>query len=57
MKNLLEYGVIIILQATGSVGNYCRDKINDDENETNSLRNRLSNNNTIRNKPFEYRQN
>ena len=57
MQNLLEYGVIIILQATGSVGNYCRDKINDDENETNSLRNRLSNNNTIRNKPFEYRQN
>ena len=54
MYNLLEYSENYSM-ALGSLWNYYRDDINDDENETDRLRNRLNSNKTIRSKSFEYK--
>ena len=42
---------------SGSLWNYYRDEINDDENETNRFRNRLNNNKRMKSKSFEYKTN
>ena len=52
MYNLLEYSDNYSI-TSGSLLNYYRDEINDDENE--SVNNRINNNKTIRSKSFEYK--
>ena len=52
--NLLEHSENCSM-TSGNLWNYYRDAINNDENETNRLRNRLNNNKTIRSKSFEYK--
>ena len=52
MYNLLEYSDNYSI-TSGSLWNYYRDEINDDENE--SVNNRINNNKTIRSKSFEYK--
>ena len=47
MYNLLEYSDKYFM-TSGSLWNYYRDKINDDENENNNNNNRLNNNKTIK---------
>ena len=47
MYNLLEYSDKYFMMS-GSLWNYYRDKINDDENENNNNNNRLNNNKTIK---------
>ena len=54
MYNLLENNENYFMRL-GSLWNYYRDEINDDENETNRFRNKLNNNKTIRSKSFEYK--
>ena len=54
MYNLLENNENYFMRS-GSLWNYYRDEINDDENETNRFRNKLNNNKTIRSKSFEYK--
>ena len=42
----------------GSLWNYCRDPVNDDENENgNANNNRINNNKIITSKSFEYKTN
>ena len=53
MYNLLQYSEKHSM-TSGSLWNYHRDKINDDDNETNRFRNGLNNNKAIRGKSFEY---
>ena len=47
--------MVKIILTSGSLLNYYRDEINDDENETKGLRNRINNNKTISSKSFEYK--
>ena len=54
MYNLLEYGENVSM-TSGSLCNYYRDEINDDKNETDTLKNRLHNNKARRSKSFEYK--
>ena len=53
--NLLEYIVIIIIMTSKSLWNYYRVEINDDGNENNGANNRISNNQIITRKSFEYK--
>ena len=46
MCNLLEYSDNYSM-TSGSLWNYCRDKVNDDANENNAARNKINNNKTI----------
>ena len=53
--NLLEYIVTIIIMTSKSLWNYYRVEINDDGNENNGANNRISNNQIITRKSFEYK--
>ena len=54
MYNLLEYSENYSM-TSGSLWNYYRDEINNDENKTNRFKNRLNNKKTRRSKSFEYK--
>ena len=53
--NLLEYIVTIIIMTSKSLWNYYRVEINDDGNENNGANNRISSNQIITRKSFEYK--
>ena len=54
MYNLLEYGGSYSM-TTGSLRNYYRDEINDDENENYDNGNKINNNRTTTSKSFNYK--
>ena len=54
MYNLLEYNDNYSI-ISGSLWNYYRDKLNDDENENDNANNRTNNNKTTTSKYFEYK--
>ena len=54
MYNLLEYSENHSM-TSGSLWNYYRDEINNDENKTNRFKNRLNSKKTRRSKSFEYK--
>ena len=55
MYHLLEYSDNYSI-TWGSLWNYYRYEVNNDENEIDNTINRINNNKTITIKPFEYRQ-
>ena len=54
MYNLLEYSDNYSM-TSGSLWNYYRDEVNDDENENDNANSRINNNKTITSKSFEYK--
>ena len=54
MYNLLEYSDNCSM-TSGSLWNYHRDQVNDDENENDNANNRINNNKTITSRSFEYK--
>ena len=54
MYNLFEYRDNYSM-TSGSVQNYYRDEVNDDENENDNANSRINNNKTITSKSFEYK--
>ena len=54
MYNLLEYSDNYSMK-TGSLQNYYRDVVNDDENQSNDDGNKIYNHKTITSKSFEYK--
>ena len=54
MYNLLEYSGNYFMPS-GSLWNYYRDEVNDDENENNDNHNTVNNNKAATSKSFEYK--
>ena len=54
MNNMLEYSDNYFI-TSGSLQNYYRDKVNDDENENNNANNRINNSKTITSYSSEYK--
>ena len=56
MYNLLEHSNNYSMTSR-SLGNYCRDKINDDANENDAARNKINNNKSVQVSLLNLRQN